>query len=298
MRILVTGSDGQLGRALQEVLPKEDCFFMTRQDFDITDEKQTVQQITDVRPEIVIHTAAYTDVDGCEKNPELAERINVIGTENVAKACQRVAAIMFYISTDYVFDGRKGVPYQEKDEPHPLSIYGKTKLKGEEVAKKLPKYFIIRTAWLFGPTSSLNKLGASRGKRRENFVQTILGLAKEKKEIKVVNDQIGCPTYALDLAKAIWQLIQRQATSDQRTGIYHITNSGSCSWYEFAKEIIELKGLKTKVIPIASEEWQKIKPNSAKRPKYSVLDCSKIKKLGIKMPPWQEALKKYLTHSN
>ena len=291
MRILVTGSDGQLGRALQKILSKEDCFFMTRQDFDITDEKQTVQQITDVRPEIVIHTAAYTDVDGCEKNPELAERINVIGTENVAKACQKVAAIMFYISTDYVFDGRKGAPYQEKDEPHPLSVYGETKLKGEEVVKKMPKYFIIRTAWLFGPTSPLNKLEASRGKRRENFVQTILGLAKEKKEIKVVNDQIGCPTYALDLASAIWQLIQRQATSDQRTGIYHITNSGSCSWYEFAKEIIKLKGLKTKVIPIASEEWQKIKPNSAKRPKYSVLDCSKIKKLGIKMPPWQEALK-------
>lgn len=278
MRILVTGSNGQLGKALQKVLPKKDSFFTTRKDFDITNEKETVQQIASVRPEIVIHTAAYTDVDGCEKNPSLAFLINVKGTENIVLACQKIGAKAIYISTDFVFDGKKKSPYKEEDLPNPLSVYGKTKVQGEEIIKKLPKYYIIRTAWLFG-----------NGK---NFVRTILELSKKQKEIKVVNDQVGCPTYAFDLAKAIWQLIQKKSPF----GVYHITNSGQCSWYEFAKEILKLEGKskKVEIKPITSKEWQKIKPDSAKRPKYSVLDCSRVKKLGIKIRPWQEALKSYL----
>jgi len=287
MEILVTGSDGQLGKALQEVLPKRNCFFATREDFDITDRKQVVYQITSVRPAIVIHTAAYTDVDGCEENKELAYRVNVQGTENIALACQKIAATMIYISTDYVFDGRKNTPYNEEDKPNPLSVYGKTKLQGEEIVKKLPKHYIIRTAWLFGA-----------GK---NFVQAILKLAP-KQEIRVVNDQIGSPTYALDLAKAIYKIIkisnltfaQRASAAKAESQIYHITNSGQCSWYELAKEIAKLKGLKLKILPISSKKWKKIKPDSAKRPKYSVLATKKINSLGIKMRPWQEALLDYL----
>lgn len=279
MKILVTGGDGQLGKALRQVLPNEDAFFSTRKDFDITNRKQTVLQITSVRPSIVIHTAAYTDVDGCEKNKELAFLVNVKGTENVALACKRIGSLMFYISTDYVFDGKKSRPYKEDDKPNPLSVYGKTKLQGEEIVKKLQRHFIIRTAWLFGA-----------GK---NFVQTILNLTKEKQEIEVVNDQIGSPTYALDLAKMIYKLIYDLKDKNYEYGIYHITNDGKCSWYEFAKEIIQLGGLKTKMIPITTEHWQKIKPDAARRPKYSVLDCSKIKKFGIKPKRWKEALRDY-----
>lgn len=278
MKILVTGSDGQLGKALREVLGKKDCFFMTRKEFDIRDKKETVYQITSKRPQIVIHTAAYTDVDGCEKNKELAFLVNVKGTENVASSCKKIGSAMIYLSTDYIFDGKKKSPYLEEDKPNPLNFYGKTKWQGEEIVRKLPEFLIIRTAWMFG-----------QGK---NFVQTILNLAKEKKEIKVVNDQIGCPTSAQDLAKAIYKLIQKSNLKSQN--LFHMTNSGQCSWYEFAQEIVKLKGLKTKILPITSEDWQRIKPDSAKRPKYSVLSNKKINSLGIKLRPWQEALKDYL----
>lgn len=280
MRVLVTGGDGQLGRAIEMVFPKKETFFVTKSDFDITDREKTLYFINTIRPEVVIHTAAYTDVDGCERNKKLAQAVNVGGTKNIAFACQKIDANLVYISTDYVFDGKKKNPYTEADRPNPLSFYGKTKLYGEEIAKTSPKYLIIRTAWLFG-----------EGK---NFVKTILQIARQKSEIKVVADQIGSPTYALDLAKAIYKLVYGLRIMNQQSEIYHITNSGQCSWYQFACEIIKIKRLKTKIIPITTADWQVIKPDSAKRPLYSVLDCSKIKKLGIAMRPWQEALKDYL----
>ena len=301
MKILVTGGDGQLGRALQKVLPQKNSVFTTRADFDITNQKQTIKQIAGDRPNIVIHAAAYTNVDGCEQNPEIAYKVNVDGTKNIAAACKEIGAKLIYISTDFVFDGKKKTPYSENDKPNPLSVYGKTKLQGEEAVKKLPDYIIIRTSWLFGDGPAFAK--ASAGK--QNFVQTILKLVEEKDEIKVVNDQIGSPTYALDLAEAIYQLIKNCS------GIYHISNSGQCSWHQFAQEIMRQKGFKTKILPINSGAWQKMRPDSAKRPKYSVLSHKKINTLGIrtsrfarepcrsfhsliKMRPWQDALRDYL----
>jgi len=281
MKILITGSNGQLGRALQKVLPGQNCVFTTRADFDITDGKQAIQQITVARPSIVIHTAAYTDVEGCEKNPKLARQVNFEGTRNLALACQKIRATMVYISTDYVFDGQKNKPYQEDDQPNPINIYGQIKLAGEKAVQNIcPKYLIVRTAWLFG--------------EGRNFVQTILKLAKEKKTLKVVNDQVGSPSYALDLARTICKLIYGLRIMNYEPKIFHITNSGQCSWYEFAREIIRLAALEAEILPISSSQWQAIKPGSVKRPKYSVLDCSNIQKLGLKMRSWQEALREYL----
>ena len=288
MKILVTGSNGQLGRALQKVLPKNNSIFATKKDLNITDKKQVAQQIKGVRPNYVIHTAAYTDVDGCEQNKELAYKINVLGTKNIAEVCQKTNIALIYISTDFVFVGKKKTAYLETDKPNPLSVYGKTKLEGEEVVKKLPKYFIVRTAWLFGDG--------------HNFVKTILNLAPKQNEIKVVSDQIGPPTYALDLAKAIYKLINELKIKNYESGIFHITNDGETSWANFAKEIVKQKkdvsrqsrGVKTKIIPISAKVWQKIKPESAPRPKYSVLSNEKIQKLDIKMRPWQEGLSDYL----
>ena len=282
MKILVTGADGQLGRALQKVLPENETVFTTRKDLDITNKKQVVQQIASVRPDFVIHTAAYTDVDGCEKNPKLANSINFEGTKNITKACEKVGATLIYISTDFVFDGKKKTPYKESDATHPLQVYGKSKLAGEKEVQKLPKYYIIRTSWLFGPTSR----EASRGK--SNFVQTILALAKKHVEIKVVSDQIGSPTYAEDLAKEIKKLIYDIRNKKYESKILHVTNSGETSWADFAKEIIKQKKLNTKIIPITTAQRQKIRPDSAPRPKYSVLKPS------VKMINWKEALRDYL----
>jgi len=282
MKILVTGADGQLGRALQKVLPENETVFTTRKDLDITNKKQVVQQIASVRPDFVIHTAAYTDVDGCEKNPKLANNINFEGTKNITKACEKVGATLIYISTDFVFDGKKKTPYKESDATHPLQVYGKSKLAGEKEVQKLPKYYIIRTSWLFGPTSR----EASRGK--SNFVQTILALAKKHVEIKVVSDQIGSPTYAEDLAKEIKKLIYDIRNKKYESKILHVTNSGETSWADFAKEIIKQKKLNTKIIPITTAQRQKIRPDSAPRPKYSVLKPS------VKMRNWKEALRDYL----
>jgi len=285
MRILVTGGKGQLGLALQEVLPEQESVFLTKNELDITETEKVSQQINDVRPEIVIHTAAYTDVDNCEANPDLAYRVNVLGTKNIALACQKIKATCIFISSDYVFDGKKKTPYQEEDSPHPLSVYGKTKWEGEKIVQRIPHFLIVRTAWLFG--------------QGENFVQKIIQLSQKRKELKVVNDQIGCPTYALDLAHALWKLILIYTGENQfpknKKDIYHITNLGYCSWHDFAREIIKESRLQVKISPISSLEWRKIKPKSAPRPSYSVLDGQKIARLGIKMRPWQQALKEYLS---
>ncbi len=288
--ILITGASGMLGRDLVEVLSKEhevvgldvkgSRFIVC----DITDREKTIEVICDAKPEIVIHTAAYTDVDGCEKNPDLAYRVNGIGTQNVALACKECKAVMAYISTDFVFDGKKGKPYLESDKPNPLSIYGKSKLEGEKyISSLLDKYFIIRTSWLFG-------------KHGKNFVDTILKLAKEKKELRVVNDQIGSPTYTKDLAQAISKLISNFQFPISNYGIYHISNSGSCSWYEFAQKIIRTSHIThhTSLKPISSGELNR----PAKRPKFSVLDNSRyIRIVGEPLRLWQKALREYLTTS-
>lgn len=295
MRILITGACGMLGRDLVEVLAEgQELYLLDVQKFpsslssqfstltlDITDSAKTYREITRINPDIVIHSAAYTDVDGAETNMDLAFRVNALGTRNIALACQRFDTELLYISTDFVFDGEKGESYLEFDRPNPQSIYGKSKYWGElYIDSFLNRFYIVRSSWLFG-------------KNGKNFVTTMLNLAKQKKEIEVVNDQIGSPTYTKDLAQAIAQLIGREGkdsiTRANLYGIWHITNSGQCSWYEFAGEILQDSDVLLK--PITSEELNR----PAKRPKYSVLENSVRKLQGWKsLRHWKEALKDYL----
>ena len=277
MNILVTGGNGQLGKALKKILLKKDSQFVDIDDFDIIDAEKTLTNILKFNPEIIIHTAAYTDVDGCEKNPELAFKVNELGTENICVVAKKVDAKVIYISTDFVFDGKKGSPYLESDQSKPLSTYGKSKLAGEKAVQSiLNNYCIIRTSWLYGD-----------GK---NFVRTMLELAKTRDEVSVVCDQIGSPTSTSDLAEAINQLIK----NPKANGIFHLTNAGRTNWADFAREILKTAKIDCKVNDITSANWQKIKPESAPRPRNSVLKNTRAKKLGIVLSKWQDGLKRYL----
>lgn len=285
MKILITGC-GMLGYDLYKILNEHELhgmdisgpgFQLTNFNFhlcDITDFEKTYKTITKINPEIVIHTAAWTDVDGAEKKQTDAYRLNVIGTRNVALSCQRFDASVVYISSDYVFDGEKKEPYIEFDKANPLSVYGKSKYYGEIIVQQLVnKFFIVRSSWLYGVNG-------------KNFVKTILNLAKEKKELKIVNDQTGCPTYTKDLASAIKVLI-----STGLYGIYHVTNSGSCTWYDFAEQIVKLSGSGCKILPTTSEKLNR----PARRPKNSVLKNFIWELSGFRpLRNWQEALKNYL----
>ena len=241
MKILLTGARGMLGRDLLPLLSaKHEVLGKDVQDFDITDRKRVEEEIAAYRPDVVIHTAAYTDVDGCEGKRDLAFAVNGEGVLNVALGCAHVRSRMIYLSTDYVFDGKSEIPYPEGYPPNPLSVYGKSKLQGEiYIQKALDNYLIIRTAWLYG-------------RHGKNFVDTILRLAGEKDELRVVNDQKGSPTFTKDLSQAIGRLAEGEFR-----GVLHVTNSGSCTWFEFAKKILDLKspfGRKVSVIPISSAE--------------------------------------------
>jgi len=274
MSILITGSTGQLGQELKKILDDE-LITPTHQQLDITD-PNSINRIKELNPKIIIHTAAYTDVDGCEKHQALAWKVNSNGTRNISLAANELSSKLFYISTDYVFDGMKNEPYLEDDEPNPLNIYGKSKLSGENFVKDVcSRFFIIRTSWLYGKTG-------------KNFINTVISLAKANEEIRVVNDQIGCPTYAKDLAYNIKKLIPYEAH-----GIYHASGEGECSWYDFALQIVRMNGIDIKVVPITSSEISRPAP----RPPYSVLRNSRLGELGITMRPWQEALKEFLIES-
>ncbi|HDN94951.1 MAG TPA: dTDP-4-dehydrorhamnose reductase, partial [Nitrospirae bacterium] len=219
MKIALTGSDGMLGHDIQKVFTDVELINFTLHDFDITDLDRTLSAIKEARPDYLIHPAAYTDVDGCEKDPETAYQVNAIGAKNVATACEEIGCPVLYISTDYVFDGTKEEPYIESDAPNPLNEYGLSKLKGERFVSSLTdSFYIVRTSWLYG-------------KNGRNFVEIISRLLPEKDEIRVVNDQTGSPTYTYDLALKLRELIGKGY------GTYHITNSSKCSWYEFALEI-------------------------------------------------------------
>ncbi|MGJ0997207.1 dTDP-4-dehydrorhamnose reductase [Enterococcus casseliflavus] len=270
--ILLTGGNGQLGTELRHLLDEKGSNYVSTdaQEMDITDEKATLAFIQELKPTVIYHCAAYTAVDKAEdEGKELDEKINVNGTENVAKAAKVVGAKFVYISTDYVFDGTKkeGV-YKETDTPNPQNEYGRTKLLGEQAVKDLlDEYFIIRTSWVFG-------------KYGHNFVYTMKRLAQTHPRLTVVDDQYGRPTWTRTLAEFMVYIIENNADY----GIYHLSNENSCSWYEFAKEI--LKETDVEVAPVTSAEY----PQKAKRPQYSVLDLTKAKNTGFVIPTWEEAL--------
>lgn len=284
MRILITGSRGQLGSELINIAPKKYEVFGFDIDMDITNVKAIEDKFSLVKPDIVIHCAAYTDVDGCEDNVEKAYLVNCLGTENVALVASRYGCEFVYISTDYVFDGEKTSPYIEYDIPNPLSIYGKSKLGGEKVVSQIiDKFYIVRTTGIY------SKYG-------KNFVETIIKNSKDSKTkgvLKVVDDQICTPTYSKDLAECIYSLIDTKMY-----GIYHATNNGQCSWYEFAREIFNILTLNkiyeepVNILPIKSKDLTNRK---AKRPAYSVLSNFKLEKRNIfYMREWKDALKDFL----
>lgn len=275
MKILVLGANGMLGtEVVAELEGHGQIIQRDMHDCDITDEECVASEVREGKPDIVINCAAFTNVDGCETNKDTAFSVNAEGVKNVARACKNTGCSLYHISTDFVFDGTKRSPYSESDNPNPVSVYAHSKYMAEQYVKETAeKYVIIRTAWLFG-------------KKGKNFVSTIRSLAMEKRRLTVVHDQIGSPTYAIDLAKAINALIQKKAQ-----GIYHVTNSGMCSWYEFAKEIVYRCGADTEVVPVTSDEY----PRPAKRPAYSVLDCAKFENYtGMRLRRWQDALDAYL----
>ena len=281
--ILVLGASGMLGNDLIKILGlRHEVIGKDFNDFDITNKGITREEILDINPQIVVNSAGFTNVDGCETEVEKAFLINADGTKNVALACEEGKIKLVHIGTDYVFDGNKREPYLEDDIPNPLNIYGKSKLKGEQYIKEtMEDYLIVRTEWLYG-------------KKGNNFVSTIMKLAEIEKELKVVDDQIGSPTYTKDLAHAIERLIDcsLQANSlHNLKGVYHVTNRGTCSWYQFALKMLELARIEdVKVNPISS----KIYNRPAERPAYSALNCSKFEKeTGLTLRPWEDALAEY-----
>jgi dTDP-4-dehydrorhamnose reductase len=275
MKIMIIGSEGMLGHDLVDVLSAEhDISTTTIDTLDITDIDKTIETVKKNSPDVLIHAAAFTDVDGSESNPDLAYKVNAIGTRNVAVACREAGCAMVYICTDYVFDGLKGSSYYEYDQTNPLSVYGKTKHLGEiYIRDLLNKFYIVRTSWLYGFHGP-------------NFITTMLNLAKTNDTISVVNDQIGSPTYTMDLAHAIGDLIKKPTY-----GVYHITNSEYCSWYEFAMEIFDIAKIEVNLKPVTTEEFH----SAAPRPKYSVLENYNWKLEGFsEIQSYKKALRDYM----
>lgn len=278
MRIFITGHDGQLGTALGEILTGhtvEGASLPTG--WDMTDLGQVRQRFESFRPDVVIHTAALTNVDYCAQHPEEALRVNGIGTYNVALGCRAVDAMLVAVSTNEVFDGRAAQPYQEYDARNPVNPYGASKLVAEQVVERFaPRYMIVRTAWLF----------ASGG---VNFIHKILTRARSGETIRVVTGEVGSPTYAPDLAQAIVQLVERDCP-----GVFHLVNSGACSRYDFARTILDFANLgDIPVEPISTADFSR--PSTP--PAYSPLDNVFAASLGVRLRPWQEALRAYLAES-
>jgi dTDP-4-dehydrorhamnose reductase len=280
MKILIIGADGQLGKDLQKVIDKAEIIPLTISDIDVVSKQQTVEVIKKHRPDVVINTSAYHRVDDCEDNDLPAFQVNAIGVKNICLACKETDSALVHISTDYVFDGNKGTPYTEDDCPNPGTVYGISKLAGELYARyMLKKHFVIRTCGLFGIAGCLGKGGG-------NFIESMLKLSKEKPVLRVVDDQIVGPTYTLDLANKINQLIRTQ-----HYGLYHVTNKGQCSWYDFAAKIFDLTGTKVKLEKATTSEFK----SKATRPAYSVLEHRNLKKIGLDdMRTWDKALEAYL----
>lgn len=276
MKILVTGVKGQLGYDVVRELEKRglEAVGVDIEEMDITDAESVEKVLKETAPDAVIHCAAYTAVDAAEEQEEICRRVNADGTRNIAKMCSKLDIKMIYISTDYVFDGQGTRPWEPEDERQPLNVYGQTKYEGElAVQELLEKYYIVRIAWVFGVNG-------------KNFIKTMLRLAETNKRITVVNDQYGSPTYTYDLARLLVDMIL-----SEKYGVYHATNEGICTWYEFACEIFKQAGIDMEVVPVTAAEYQA----KAKRPENSRMSKEKLTENGFdRLPPWQDALKRYL----
>ncbi len=285
MKILIIGSDGQLGTDLCKVIPKEEQIPLTIKDIDITNKDNTFEVIKKHLPDVVINTAAYHRVDDCEVHPELAFQVNDSGVGNVAEACQAIDSALVHISTDYVFSGDKNTPYTEEDTPDPQSVYGRSKLAGEQrVQRTLVKYYIVRSCGLYGLAGCLGKGGG-------NFVETIIKKAEAGEKLLVVSDEYVSPTYTYDLAGKINQLIRTE-----KYGLYHIVNHGYCSWYQFADEILMLLKSDVPIVSVTAKDFvNKQGQPKAHRPRYSVLENANLKKIVLDdLREWQDALQAYL----
>lgn len=276
MKVLVTGVKGQLGYDVVNELEKRglEAVGVDIQEMDITNADSVNQVIGEAAPDAVIHCAAYTAVDAAEDNVEVCRKVNADGTQNIANMCKKLDIPMIYISTDYVFDGEGVRPWEPDDERHPLNVYGQTKYEGElAVQNTLDKYFIVRIAWVFGVNG-------------KNFIKTMLNLGQTRDHLTVVNDQFGSPTYTYDLARLLVDMVQTD-----KYGIYHATNEGICTWYEFACEIFKQAGIQVDVAPVTADQY----PAKAKRPSNSRMSKEKLTDNGFeKLPTWQDALSRYL----
>lgn len=277
MKVALTGADGMLGHAVRRTFSDLNLIPFSHAELDVTSLDDAVTKLRDARPDYLIHAAAFTNVDACETEPEAAYLVNGIGTRNVTIACEETRCPIIHISSDYVFDGMKTSPYDEWDTPRPVSKYGISKLMAEEFVSSLTnRFYIVRTSWLYG----------SNGK---NFVDTIIRLLAEQDTLRVVNDQFGSPTLTDDLARLLRELI------GHGYGIYHATNSGVCTWYEFAVGIMEKRGISKKILPVTSEEFNR----PARRPANSALNDTMLRLEGI--PPlrhWEDALDEYLSRNS
>lgn len=282
MKILVTGACGMLGRYLVGMLTNLstagnlglEITATDREQLDITHRQETARFISDCKPNVIVNCAAFTNVDACETQISDAFAVNASGAKNVAMAGKQIGAKIVHVSTDYVFDGAKMDSYSETDKPNPLSVYGKSKLEGELAIQEITdNYTILRTAWLFGPY-------------RRNFVTAILDRGKKNREVSVVTDQYGSPTYTADLSQAVWNVISQDVR-----GLYHFTNTGRCSRYDWAKKIFELMGEQVSVLPVKTADYKR----AAIVPQNSALNCAKYRlATGHKIRPWQEVLEEYL----
>lgn len=277
--VLVTGANGQLGYDVVKELQKQniECYGAIRKDFDLVDFEATEKFIVNYMPDVVIHCAAYTAVDKAEDEQGLCYLVNASATENVAESCKKINAKMLYVSTDYVFDGTKEGFYEVDDTPNPINVYGKTKLLGEQVVQRiLDKYFIVRISWVFGEHGN-------------NFVKTMLKLGKNRKELNVVADQYGSPTYTADLSSLLVEMIKTD-----KYGIYHATNEGVCTWAEFAEEIFKIAKLDVKVNHITTAEY----PTRAKRPMNSRLSKKTLKDNNFKvLENFKDAIDRYIINN-
>ncbi len=277
MKVFITGGKGMVGNFLTRAFIErgDDVYSPSREELDITDRKRVIESIKNFKPDILIHCAAFTDVDGCEINKNRAYLTNAIGTQYVAEGCAEVNCKMVYLSTDFVFDGKKSSPYSEVDIPNPLSVYGKTKLLGEYyVSHFLRKFLILRVSRIFG-------------EKGRNFASSLPLLMKKEKKIVLTDDLINSPTYVVDLVNAVMFLIKKDVS-----GIVNVCNKGECSWYGYARKIKEiLKIDDVELIPVKFDEFSSKK---AKRPNYSVLDTTFLELLGFSMPEWEKSLQEFL----